>query len=55
MANVSSLSEPGRPVCRRYIFELALSPLTVTFSALMTTTYPPMSIDGEYSGTVLPL
>jgi hypothetical protein len=40
--------EPGRPVVwRRYSFCDALLPVTVTFSALITTTYPPMSTDGE--------
>ena len=47
-ARARTFMEPGRPVVwRRYSFCDALLPVTVTFSALITTTYPPMSTDGE--------
>ncbi len=47
---------PGRPVvCRLYSFFDALLPVTTTFSALTTTTKPPMSTDGVYVGLCLPL
>ena len=47
---------PGRPVvCRLYSFCDALLPVTITFSALITTTKPPMSTDGVYVGLCLPL
>ena len=55
-AKVSSFMLPGRPVvCRLYSFCEALLPVTTTFSALTTTTKPPMSTDGVYVGLCLPL
>jgi hypothetical protein len=48
LAERLTFMEPGRPVVwRRYSFCVGLLPDTTTFSALITTTYPPMSTDGE--------